>query len=521
MKNPIYVLLLMVLLSSTGNTTVFAQKKSKIKILGANEGKYIEAQYGKAKILTGNVRFKQGKTLMFCDSAVLYSETNSMKAYGNVRIEEKAKKTEMTGDSLIYDGNTKNGKLQGTIKLINDKQILRTHYLDFDVGKNLAYYSGGGEITNNDDHSILKSKIGYYHSDTQVYFFKDSVSYVTDDYEIDSDTMQYNTPTDIVYFHGPTDIVSDSSSIYCESGWYDKRNRFSTFSQNVEMVSDEQILYADSVAYNEAAKLGKAFGNVEILDTTNNIQINGDFARYNNRARTSLVTGNLELQLFFSKDTLHLHSDTLFTNYDSTQTHRLIHAFHHVQYYKPDMQGKCDSLSFSEADSTMRMYTHPVVWTDSNQVTGKEIIIKTYDGVIQNMRINEEAFIVSEEETDLFNQVKGKSLFAHFKNNEIYRIDVNRSGQTIYYVRDENQSLMGMNRLDCSNMSIFTDSAGVNNIKFYGQPDGTFFPMKDVTLEMKLLRYFYWRMDEKPNSVEDIFHWAEVPDYVVKRRQSR
>ena len=156
-----------------------------------------------------------------------------------------------------------------------------------------------------------------------------------------------------------------------------------------------------------------------------------------------------------------------------------------------------------------------------NEITGKEIIIKTYDGVIQSMDINEEAFIVSEEDTSLYNQVKGKTLHAHFKDNEIYRIDVNRSGQTIYYVRDESQQLMGMNRLDCSNMSIFIDSVGINNIKFYNQPDGTFFPMKEVTLEMKLLRYFYWRMDERPENVADIFKWTPVPDYVVKRRRSR
>ena len=167
------------------------------------------------------------------------------------------------------------------------------------------------------------------------------------------------------------------------------------------------------------------------------------------------------------------------------------------------------------------MYQTPIVWADSNQITGKEIIIKTYDGVIQSMDINEEAFIVSEEDTSLYNQVKGKTLHAHFKDNEIYRIDVNRSGQTIYYVRDESQQLMGMNRLDCSNMSIFIDSVGINNIKFYNQPDGTFFPMKEVTLEMKLLRYFYWRMDERPENVADIFKWTPVPDYVVKRRRSR
>ena len=80
---------------------------------------------------------------------------------------------------------------------------------------------------------------------------------------------------------------------------------------------------------------------------------------------------------------------------------------------------------------------------------------------------------------------------------------------------------MGMNRLDCSNMSIFMDDDGINNIKFYKQPDGNFLPMSKIKEESKLLRYFYWRESERPKAVEDIYYWTPVPDYILKRRQSR
>lgn len=502
-------------------TPLLAQKKSKIKLMGADKMIYKESEHGKIRILNGNVRLKQNQTLMFCDSAAIDAETNTMKAFGHVKIIDPKKNTTMTGDSLFYNGNSKRGKLRGRITLISEDQILKTRHLNFDTRNSVSHYFGGGVITSKSDSSVLKSEIGYYHSDTKIFFFKDSVEYVTDEYNITSDTMQYNTESDIVYFHGPTNIVSDSSTIYCESGWFDKINDVSTFSINVVMNSDGQIMNTDSVVYFQKDKMGEAFGNVEIIDTANNTEVYGDYVKYNNVKGTSLVTGNLKLVMAFTNDTLYLHSDTLITEHDSTHTDRLIHAFHHVQFFKPNMQGKCDSLSFSEIDSTIRMFQTPIVWVDSNQVTGKEIIIKTYDGVIQNMRINEEAFIVSEEDTALYNQVKGKSLFAHFRENEIYRIDVNRSGQTIYYVRDEDQSLMGMNRLTCSNMSIFIDSLGIDNIKFYNKPSGTFFPMKNVTLEMKLLRYFYWRIDERPLEIDDIFHWTDVPDHITNRRRSR
>ncbi len=519
-KNSILFAFILTAIFFTWSSNSFAQKKTQIKILGADEGKYEEEKYGKAKILTGNVRFKQGKTLMYCDSAVLYSTENSMKAFGHIKIIDKDQKTEMTGDSLIFDGNENKGKLRGSINFKNEDQVLVTRNLDFNTKSNQVHYFGGGTITNNSDKSVLKSKIGYYQADLKRYFFKDTVSYVTEEYRMYSDTMQYNTEEEVVYFYGPTNIYSDSNSIYCESGWYDKINRLSTFSKNVEMISSEQTLNTDSLVYNEQFKIGEAFGQVAILDTTNKIEIRGDYAKYNNIKRTSLCSGSLELILFFSDDTLYLHSDTLFSNYDSTNTHRIIQAFHHVQFYKPDLQGKCDSLSFSESDSTMRMYINPIVWSDSNQITGEEIIIKTYDGVIQNMQINNEAFIISEEEQDLYNQIKGKSLFAHFKNNEIHKIDVNRSAQTIYFVRNESQKLMGMNRLDCSSMSLFIDSLGIDHINFFNQPDGTFYPMKDlVSDELKFLRFFYWRIDERPQTVNDIFIWKEVPDQVKRRRE--
>lgn len=497
----------------------FAQKSTKIKILGAKDAS-MDTRNG-LKILVGNVRFKQGKTLMNCDSAVQYSNSNLMKAFGHVKIIDKQQKTTMTGDSLIYDGKKYLGQLRGNITLTSETQILKTRRLDFDTRTKSTRYYGGGVITSKEDNSVLRSDKGYYNTQSKIFFFKKDVEYVTDEYTILSDTMEYDTENELVTFHGPTDIISDSNTIYCEQGYYDQKNKYSNFSGNVKMTSPEQTLMADSVVYFEAKKSGQAFGHVVILDTNNNTEVYGDYARYDNLKKTSLVTGSLRLVMAFTKDTLQLHSDTLLTHMDPTGQHRLVHAFHHVKFFKPDMQGKCDSLSFSELDSTIRMFYTPVVWIDSNQVTGKEIIIKNVDGVIEGMDIYEQAFIASEEDSSLYNQVRGKSLHAHFKNNAIYRIDVNRSGQTIYYVREEDQSLMGMNRLDCSNMSIFMDEDGINNIKFYKKPDGMFLPMAKVSEDMKLLRYFYWRENERPKTVEDIYNWTPVPDYIIRRRQSR
>jgi hypothetical protein len=96
---------------------------------------------------------------------------------------------------------------------------------------------------------------------------------------------------------------------------------------------------------------------------------------------------------------------------------------------------------------------------------------------------------------------------------------VNRNGETVYFVdeEDENQGKrkMGMNYLQCSNMSIFIDSNNIDNIRFYNKPEGTFYPIKDVTEEMRYLRYFQWRSAERPRDIREIFPfemWQKLPN---------
>ncbi len=496
-----FILLLLPVATATGQS-----KKTKIKLLNADNLNYDQTRYGKIRILQGNVRFKHRNVFLYCDSAALDPSSNSMYAYGKVKVEQPGKVV-VTGDSMFFDGNTRSGWLRGNDRLKDAHQELTTNFIDFDLKKNVYYYSGGGKIVNNRDRSVLTSRQGYYYTESEIFFFKDSVVMTTPDYTIRSDTLQYDGKTEITRFHGPTTIVSDSSSIYCEKGWYDKLNKTSSFERNVVIESDDQILKGDSIVVDEKKQEGRAFGNVAIIDTANKISVYGSYATYNRKDSSSLITGHLLMEMAFEEDTLFLHSDTLRLSRDNSGKHREIDAFHHVKFFKEDMQGKCDSIHFSEADSTLKMFGEPVVWSDENQLTGVEIHIKTWQGHIENMFITEKAFIISREEEGMFNQIKGKTLLAKFRDNEIYRIHINRNAETIYFVREEDKSIMGMNRLECSDMTINILDNEIEDIRFYDKPKGTFYPPKDFEEQIMFFRYFHWRESERPQKKEDIFIW--------------
>ena len=93
-----------------------------------------------------------------------------------------------------------------------------------------------------------------------------------------------------------------------------------------------------------------------------------------------------------------------------------------------------------------------------------------------------------------------------FKDNKIYKVKVMGNAQTVYYVySDNNTTVVGANRADCSNMLIYIDSNKIHSITFLQKPDATLFPMKDVNPADFLLAKFLWRIKERPLKEEDIF----------------
>lgn len=147
--------------------------------------------------LLGNVVFNHEDTRMFCDSAYLYSEANSLRAFSNIVIEVSDTVT-MYGDRLFYDGNRRWAELTGNVRLTDPQMTLYTDYLEYDLDNNTATYTQGGRIV--DASNELQSLWGFYYADDKEFFFRDDVLLVNPDYIMETDTMRYNTSTEIAYF---------------------------------------------------------------------------------------------------------------------------------------------------------------------------------------------------------------------------------------------------------------------------------------------------------------------------------
>jgi len=86
----------------------------------------------------------------------------------------------------------------------------------------------------------------------------------------------------------------------------------------------------------------------------------------------------------------------------------MMQAYYGVRFYRKNLQGKCDSLSYSMTDSTIRMYDKPVIWSGKNQLTADSIAIAVSGNRADSLMMYNTSFIVSKDSIETFNQIRGK-----------------------------------------------------------------------------------------------------------------
>jgi hypothetical protein len=168
------------------------------------------------------------------------------------------------------------------------------------------------------------------------------------------------------------------------------------------------------------------------------------------------------------------------------------------------MQGKCDSLVYWSKDSTLQMFREPVVWSGTNQMTSDYIEMITNDKENQTVEMKENAFIIAQEDSAKFNQIKGRDMTGFIRKKDLYKIDVDGNGESIYYARDDN-GIIGLNKATGSNIMIFLKARKVSRIVFVTSPEGQLSPVADISDEEKTLPGFAWLDALRPKSYLDIF----------------
>ncbi|MEI6890458.1 MAG: OstA-like protein [Bacteroidales bacterium] len=485
---------------------VFAQDTTKILLEKGDRWDFNKEIRPDAQRIIGNVILRHDSALMYCDSAYLNEASNTVYAYHNVHI-HLSDTLNLFGDSLTYNGNTKQARVWSNVKLIDNETTLTTDTLIYDRNTQIATYNYWGKIVN--EKNILISKHGYYYTDKKEFFFKDKVLLLNPDYTMKSDTLMYNTATSVAYFFGPSQIVSKDKvdSIYTENGWYNTKIDIASFKERAKIFHESQYLTGDSMYYERKPGFGQVFRHAVIFDSIQNMMLTGNYGEMHRDRGFAFMTDSAVAIMVDKKTALHIHGDSVKAWFDSSNNIRSVYAYYKVKFFRPDLQGMCDSLVWHSKDSAMVMYHEPVIWSVKNQMTADSIRLVMKNGVMDTMALYNSAFLISQDDTGKYNQIKGRDMAGYFKKNELYKIKVLGNAETVYWGREEDKTLIGIQKAVSSDMLVFISNNQLKSITYLGSTTGAIYPEKDVSPYDLKLKNFKWLEDRRPKTRQDIFVW--------------
>jgi lipopolysaccharide export system protein LptA len=184
---------------------------------------------------------------------------------------------------------------------------------------------------------------------------------------------------------------------------------------------------------------------------------------------------------------------------------RIVIAHHHAKIFKSDLQGKADSIFYSNSDSTIRCYVNPIFWTQGSQLSGDTVYLQMRNKKLDNIELFPSAFVanIEKEDSTHFNQAAGRKMRGFFKDDKLKHLYIAVNAESIYFKRDSNK-VAGMQRSLSGRIHVVFNNNEPADFSFLTKPEHRYLPIAKVTEEDKTLKSFIWKPKERPVSKESI-----------------
>ncbi|MCC9043208.1 OstA-like protein [Myroides sp. M-43] len=488
----------------------FSQNKKKIIIHHADYSDINYEVLPDAVILTGDISAEHDGMTMTCNKAYFFEKENYLKLFGNVQI--------VQGDTLTlnskyaeYNGINGFAYAQGDVVMTSPDSSLETDTLKFDRSKNLVFYDTHATIHNKGN--VLESQKGRYYTAEKKFQFFTAVKVTSEKGTvIKSNHLDFYEVPQHSYVFGPSTITNKEDYIYTENGFYDVKKDLGKMVKNSYIWYDKRKIEGDSIYYSKAKDFASATNNVRITDTINKSKITGHYAELYKAKDSVFVTKKALVSMKSQEgDSVYMHAPRiLLTGKDKE---RVIRAFHDARILRDSMSGKADSIHWSEKAGLTQMIGKPVLWNGDSQLTGRfiHLISNVATQKMDSLKVLEEAFIIQKDTVGAgFNQMKGVNLYGKFKENKLDELDLVKNAEIIYYMYNDRNELVGIDKGICSHINVKFEEGKISSATKFVKPDSELYPDQLLPKNVRELRGFTYRIEEKINTLSDIFTVEEI-----------
>jgi lipopolysaccharide export system protein LptA len=470
--------------------------------------------------------------------------------------------TQLTSDQGIYNGKSKDAYFKGNVVVTDPKYNIESKEMKYNTASKFVTFLDESTIVS--DSTTMEGKKGTYDANKQIGNFTTRSTVSNDEQQITANSMHYEKKTGISNARGNvviedfknnrkllannTDynelsgymkatgnviIEDETRTMFANIVEYTKPIGYTKATGKVEIydVKDGRVVFAEIVEYYKKSKYTKAQKNVWVYDSMQNSIMSCAQMQINQILNYSLATGNPVLRTLADKDSLFMKADSFFSApsdvidtitkkiiptstgldslFDETKPEepKTLLGLGHIVIFSDSMQAVCDSMSYSQIDSTFRLYKKPLLWTRSNQAIGDTIYMQTQNNKLVQLNLKANASMISDtKQKDMYDQVYGDKIDGFIVNDELEKMFVDGSAASIYFTKNESEEYLGMNKSSSAQMKILLKNKKVSKIVWYDNPEGAFVPMDKLKDTDKKEERFKWHEEKRPKNKEDVLN---------------
>lgn len=383
-----------------------------------------------------NTKMVMKNITLTCDSAFRYLDLEEMRAYGNIQIDTETEN--IWADTLIY-------------------------------------YT-------NQDISLLRGRVVIKQDSTTLF----------------GDKVDYNFETKVANFTSGIRLEDSKGVLIAKSGVYYQKQDSAVFRYNVQLADSSQYAEGDSLFLNREREYVQIYSNVFISDSTNNALLTGEYIEADSTGRRYVKQRGYLMKVetdSSTSDTTHIYAnELLLIDRDSSST---VQGFGNVNVWTHKFSSLSDSLFYDSQAEVFTLRGSPKSWNKNIQLTGTEIMVELDSTKIKKLSSYPSAFSVQQDSSTLrLHQLKGDSLFAYFKENEISRIELFPNSKILYHTKNEDNEPDGAMENSSPNTILFFENGELTLAKM-GQNQGLFLP-EYTDLDKRTLDGFSWNPELRP-----------------------
>jgi lipopolysaccharide export system protein LptA len=521
--------------------------KNKVKLTDNNSTLYTdEMDYdmnGKVGTYRNGGRIESKQTTLYSKQGFYYADIKDIYFFGDVKMSDP--EVALATDSLLYNTTSEVATFIAptTIKSGNSISNVKSGYYDLKTKK--AVFAGRSIVKDSTstiiaDNMVMDDKTGFGEAKGNVQY-KDTAQGVL----LFSNRVFFNkTKKNFLATEKPVlVVVQDADSVYIaadtiysgllkdldqyKGGYikgFDTTTRVKTL--NVDSIFKKgmsETVPKDSMTVLQPPSILTAKDSIiaqpqiktmplqkDTVATTGKLPLKAERINKRNELPTNSISkpgvGKDSIKIT-SKDTIDKRTELKIRSKEETDTLRFITAFRNVRIYNDSMQAVADSMFYSGIDSAFQLYYDPVAWAKGSQVTGDTILLYTKNKKPTRLFVYENALLVQSihEKASFYNQIKGRTINAYFKNGEIDFVKAKGTAECIYYAQDSDSAFIGMNRTTADMIDMFFEKKEAKTVKFTSSVKGTTYPIRQLPDAQKKLDNFKWLEQRRPKNKLELF----------------